>query len=129
MAAVKAVGPGGFLQPEPGVSVLKLGGGRWKPTGHDGVTVKTLHVDRETRMLTSILRLEPGSRYPSHRHLGTEQCLVLSGDVRQGENPVMHLFAGDYEKAEPGTLHGDITSETGCELLIISCLDDEYASA
>jgi hypothetical protein len=52
-----------------------------------------------------------------------EQCLVISGDVRLGTK--VHIHAGDYEKALPGTDHEFLTSDTGCELLIISCIDDE----
>ncbi|MFN0102186.1 MAG: cupin domain-containing protein [Bryobacteraceae bacterium] len=113
----------GFEEPEPGVHVLRSGHGRWKETGYAGVTTKILHLERETRMATSLLRLTPGAKYPPHHHTQMEQCLVLSGDVRLGAN--VHIFAGDYEKALPGTDHEYLTSDTGCELLIVSCLEDE----
>lgn len=115
--------PHGFEEPEPGVHVLRSGRGRWKATGHPGVSCKILHIEPETRMATSILRLEPNAKYPPHHHTQLEQCLVISGDVRLGSK--IHIFAGDYEKAMAGTEHEYLTSDTGCELLIISCLEDE----
>ncbi|MBL8237721.1 MAG: cupin domain-containing protein [Bryobacterales bacterium] len=123
MAAARQTKPAGFEQPEPGVHVLRAGNGGWRETGYAGVTFKLLHLDKETGMATSILRLQPGAQYPPHHHTQMEQCLVLSGDVRLGPN--IHIFAGDYEKAFPGTDHESLTSETGCELLVLSALTDE----
>jgi anti-sigma factor ChrR (cupin superfamily) len=123
LAAAAKAKPLGFEEPEPGVHVLRAGNGRWKETGYPGVSVKILHLEKETRMATSILRLEPGAKYPPHHHTQMEQCLVISGDVRLGSK--IHIYAGDYEKAFPGTDHEFLTSDTGCELLIISCLEDE----
>jgi quercetin dioxygenase-like cupin family protein len=113
----------GFEEPEPGVHVLRAGNGNWKQTGYPGVTTKILHLEKDTRMATAILRLAAGARYPPHRHSKLEQCLVLSGDVRLGAK--LHIFAGDYEKALPGTNHEYLSSDTGCELLIVSSLEDE----
>lgn len=123
MAAALQRNVPGFVEPEPGVHVLRADHGHWRETGYPGVSVKVLHIEKETRMATTLLRLTPGARYPSHRHSQLEQCLVISGDVRLSEK--IHLRAGDYEKALAGTEHDFLTSDTGCELLIVSCLDDE----
>ena len=58
----------GFEEPEPGVHVLRAGHGRWIETGHSGVTTKILHFEKETRMATSLLRFDPGAKYPPHHH-------------------------------------------------------------
>lgn len=121
-AATKARVPG-FEHPEPGVEVLRSGRGRWIDTGYKGVSTKILHIEKETRMATTILKLAPGAMYPPHHHSMLEQCVVLNGDVRLGSK--LHIFEGDYEKALAGTEHEYVTSDTGCELLIISCLEDE----
>ncbi|MBM3768071.1 MAG: hypothetical protein FJW32_22030 [Acidobacteria bacterium] len=123
MAAAAASKPKGFQEAWEGVTVLRQGEGKWRETGYPGAKVQILHLDKETRMSTSILKLEPGAVYPPHHHTAVEQCLVLSGDVRFGNK--LQIFAGDFEKAEMGTDHESLTSDTGCELLIISCLDDE----
>lgn len=118
--------PPGFSEPLPGIFVQKAGEGRWLETGYEGCTYQLLHLEKQTRVATTILKLKPGARYPAHRHTVLEQCLVLSGDARLGD---LQVFAGDYEKALPGTEHGVISSDTGCELLIISSLDDEIMTA
>lgn len=105
---------------------LRQGRGKWHRTPFEGVTYQLLHLERETRMATSILRLEAGATYPPHHHSAMEQCLVLSGDVAIGG---LRLLAGDYEKAFSGTDHEPMTTHTGCELLIISCLEDEIIPA
>jgi len=127
MAGALKTKPRGFVEPEPGIHVLLSGDGRWKETGYPGVTTKILHVENETRMATTLLRLEPGATYPPHHHTMLEQCLVISGDVHLGKK--LHIFAGDYEKALPGTDHELLFSDSGCELLIISCLEDEIRIA
>lgn len=127
MAAATASKPKGFVEALEGVTVLRQGDGKWRQTGYPGVTFQILHLDKETRMSTSILKLEAGAVYPPHHHTAVEQCLVLSGDVRFGNK--LHIYAGDFEKAENGTDHESLTSDTGCELLIISCLDDEIQLA
>jgi len=127
MAAVTENKPKGFQEAWEGVTVLRQGDGKWRKTGYPGVTFQILHLDKETRMSTSILKLEAGAVYPAHHHTAVEQCLVLSGDVRFGDK--LQIHAGDFEKAETGTDHESLTSDTGCELLIISCLDDEIQMA
>ncbi len=123
MAGVAGKRRRGFEEPEPGVHVLRAENADWQETGYPGVSCKILHVEKETRMATTLLRLTAGAKYPPHHHSQMEQCLVLSGDVRLGSK--IHIFAGDYEKALPGTDHEFLTSDTGCELLILSCLEDE----
>ncbi len=85
----------------------------------------------KTRLMASIavpagvhvLRLEPGARYPRHRHTRPEQCLVLQGEVEIDAK--LRIEAGDFEWADGDTIHDSISSTTGCELLIISSLHDE----
>ncbi len=106
-----------------GVHVLRQGEGEWKQTPFAGVSYKSLFVDRETAMHTLLLRLEPGARYPRHRHTRPEQCLVLQGEVEIDAK--LRIEAGDFEWADGDTIHDSISSTTGCELLIISSLHDE----
>lgn len=112
----------GLEQPLPGVFVLKRDAGEWKSTPYEGVTVKILYFDKATKHITSLLKLEPGARYPAHRHAADEQCLVIEGDARLG--PV-GVSKGDFEFAVAGTEHGVVTTDNGCVLLIISHKDDE----
>lgn len=105
-----------------GLHVLRATEGRWRATPFPGVTYKTLHVDRETMMITSLLRMEPGSFYPKHHHEALEQCLVLEGDVRQDD---VVMGQGDYSTFEANRDHSRIDTERGCVLLLISSAKDE----
>lgn len=72
--------------------------------------------------MTFLARMAPGSSYPSHRHGGPEECYVLKGDLDVGHRK---MRAGDFERAEPGSVHARETTEEGCLLLIVSSLRDE----
>jgi anti-sigma factor ChrR (cupin superfamily) len=109
-------------QVEPGLSILRAGEGGWEPTAANGVSVKPLSTDPARRYVTMLVRMEPGSSYPPHRHAAVEECYVLQGELRVGA----HLLkAGDYQKAEGGSDHGVQSTENGCLLLIVSSQDDE----
>jgi quercetin dioxygenase-like cupin family protein len=110
-------------QEAPGVFVLRQQNMAWRPTPFAGVSYKPLYLHPVTKMQTVILRLEAGARYPRHRHVEVEQCLVLSGDVYSEER--QPLVAGDFEWSDAGTEHDFIRSAQGCELLIIASAHDE----
>lgn len=100
-----------------GFVVVRAGEGEWRATADPGVSFKLLFVDREHATVTTIVRMEPGSRIRSHRHLGLEQCLVLEGDVSSG--PV-EMSAGDFNCSMPGSVHDELTTRGGALLLIVS---------
>lgn len=101
----------------PGFLVLRAGEGEWRATDDAGVSFKMLFADRERGTLTTLVRMEPGSRIRSHRHLGVEQCLVLEGDVRSGS---IGMRAGDFNCSMPGSVHEELMSDGGALLLIVS---------
>ena len=101
----------------PGFLVVRAGEGRWRPTDDAGVSFKLLFSDRERGTVTTLVRMEPGSRIRTHRHLGVEQCLVLEGDVRSGE---IGMKAGDFNCSMPGSVHEELASDGGALLLIVS---------
>ena len=101
-------------EPFPGVVTLREDEGAW--TEHaPGITIKTLHVDRETGMTSLLMRMEPGSYYASHGHTGDEECLMLSGEVSFGD---LNLRAGDYHLAPKGMVHAEAYSATGALVFI-----------
>jgi anti-sigma factor ChrR (cupin superfamily) len=106
----------------PGLATIAAAEDTWESTGMKGVTVKPLFVDAERRFVSMLVRMEPGSSYPGHRHAGNEECFVVSGDIKVGER-VLH--AGDYQVAEEGSIHGVQSTEEGCVLFIVSSQDDE----
>jgi anti-sigma factor ChrR (cupin superfamily) len=100
-----------------GFLVLRAGEGKWRPTDDAGVSFKLLFADRERGTMTTLVRMEPGSRIRSHRHLGVEQCLVLEGDVRSGS---VGMAAGDFNCSMPGSVHEELVSDGGALLLLVS---------
>jgi anti-sigma factor ChrR (cupin superfamily) len=90
--------------------------GEWRPTGIDGVTMKVLSVDAERKTTTMLVRAQPGAVYPSHRHTGSEECYVVSGEVIiQGKR----YRAGDFHHAGPGSAHDPLRTDVGAEVLLV----------
>lgn len=109
-------------EPEPGLVIHRAGTGKWQPTPWKGITYRRLHHDPATGMVTSLLRVKPGGRYPAHRHRAAEQSWVLEGSCRIGS---ITIRAGDFAAAAAGTVHGVLESDEGCLLLIVSSAKDE----
>lgn len=95
---------------------LRLNEGKWNRLA-EGVYVKTLFVDREKDLITSLVRLEPGARFPSHRHTGTEESVVILGDCHVNG---LTLGPGDYRRAMVGTIDSEITTANGTTYLVIA---------
>ena len=78
----------------------------WRRTKYAGVTWLPLHLSEpdapEPGDATVLIRMEPGASYPTHRHLGVEEVLVLAGGYRddRGEHRV-----GDYVRYPAGSEH------------------------
>jgi hypothetical protein len=79
----------------------------WFDTPCAGIRGRILAVDKVCGMATLFLRAEPGAVYPSHHHHGPEECYVLRGTVViEGRT----LHAGDFQHADDGSDHGEITT-------------------
>lgn len=97
--------------------IVRADEGEWMETADAGVFVKLLFVDKERDLVTTLVRMQPGSCVPAHRHLGIEQCLVVEGDLKSAGHV---LRAGDYNRAATGSVHQDLTTERGALLLIVA---------
>ena len=82
----------------PGVEWLPLSGGA--------------EADKEVYLI----RFGPGSRSQPHIHQGSEEFLVLDGELTDHDGMVFR--GGDFVRFEPGTEHWSF-SEKGCTLLVI----------
>ncbi len=86
-----------------------------------GISCKLLATDTERHLVSMLVRLVPGGSYPAHDHAGVEELHLLNGELWIEERK---LFAGDYNRAEPGTGDKRVMSETGCAcVLVTSTLD------
>ena len=87
----------------------------WQPSPEPGVLRRMLDRDgEEVARCTTVVRFEPGARFPEHTHGGGEEFLVLDGvfSDEDGDYP-----AGTYIRHPIGTSHS-AWSEEGCEILV-----------
>ena len=57
----------------------------WEKTAYAGIEQKTLQVDKQTGLITALMRMAPGTRLPEHEHVKIEQTYVLEGELHCGE--------------------------------------------
>jgi anti-sigma factor ChrR (cupin superfamily) len=95
--------------------------GEWVETAVPGLRMKILAIDRTRDRVTMLLKGEPGTRYPAHRHSGPEECYVISGSVHvEGRL----LRAGDFHHAEGDSDHGELWTEEGVVVLLVGSASD-----
>jgi len=92
-----------------------------QPVG-PGITSKPLFVDPGRKYVTALMRMDPGTRHPSHRHRDVEELYLLEGDLHV-EGHVMR--AGDYCRAEPESIHGETYTQSGCLFLVMASQQNE----
>ncbi len=105
-------------------TVTRATEGEWEPAPIGGLMVKRLFRDPAAKRSTALVRMEPGVRYPSHRHADTEELYMLGGDLMV-EGQV--LRAGDYCAAIGQTVHGTTYSEGGCTFVLHASEQDQIA--
>ena len=86
-----------------------------------GISVKLYATDTEKQMVSMLVRLAPGTDYPPHTHAGVEELHLLEGELWIDERK---LYAGDYNRAEPGTGDKRVWSETGCTCVLVTSTED-----
>ena len=114
----------GVLLQQPGLLISRSSDMAWE-TVAPGILRKLLFVDPKRRYNTSLLRVEAGTRYPSHRHADVEEILVLKGDLH------IHgvvMGAGDYCRAEPDSIHQETFTKGGCLLLQLTSQLDQITA-
>lgn len=87
----------------------------WQPSPANGVWRYPLEREQaESGHVTSLVRFEPGARFPEHLHPMGEEFWVLEGvfSDENGDYP-----AGTYARHPPGSRHGSFT-EHGCTIFV-----------
>lgn len=95
---------------------LRADQGVWQEIG-PGMSAKTLYVDQSRGIVTSLVRMLPGTALPTHKHLGDEQLYVLEGDC------IIHgtrLGPGDFHHASAGSIHESTYTVGGTTFLLIA---------
>lgn len=98
---------------------LRADEGEWYEVGK-GIMVKQLFFDPQSGMVTSLFKMQPGTRIPLHRHKGIEQCYVVEGDFHADNQ---RLGAGDFHVAPAGSTHEPVYTVGGALLLIVAPQD------
>jgi anti-sigma factor ChrR (cupin superfamily) len=71
--------------------------------------------------VSMLVRLDPGTDYPGHRHAGVEELHLLHGILKVDERI---LYPGDFIHSEPGSIDHRVWSETGCTCFLLTSTED-----
>jgi len=74
----------------------------WERTAYAGIEQKTLLFDRDTGLVTALIRMAPGARLPDHEHVKIEQTYVLEGSLMCPEG---ECRAGQFVWRPAGSRH------------------------
>lgn len=91
--------------------------GEYRELPVKGARVKELSNSPADGFTVMMLEMDPGCRFPSHNHKGSEQVYLLDGDLYSDG---VELSPGDFLRAAADTHHGGLYSEMGCHALIIT---------
>jgi len=93
---------------------VRVNDGEWI-TLLPGVEKKILSNHDEGRLQSYLLRMAPGSTLPSHDHITDEESIMLEGEAMVGD---IHLSSGDYHYAPKGSIHGLVSTRSGCLVFV-----------
>jgi anti-sigma factor ChrR (cupin superfamily) len=74
----------------------------WEKTAYAGIEQKTLLFDRQSGLITALMRMAPGARLPDHEHVKIEQTYVLGGSLMCPEG---ECRAGQFVWRPAGSRH------------------------
>lgn len=95
----------------------------WEKTPYPGVECKTLIVDRNTGMLTTLMRFAPGVKLPDHEHVLIEQTWVLEGSLVCPEGV---CTAGNFVWRPAGSRHEAWAGPEGGLMLAMFQLPNKF---
>jgi anti-sigma factor ChrR (cupin superfamily) len=91
----------------------------WPSSRRSGIGVKVLWRDERSGDTVVLVRMDPGARYPRHRHVREEDVFVLQGGFRDegGEYP-----AGAFHRFPAGSVHAPVAfeGEIACVLFAVA---------
>ena len=95
----------------------------WEKTRFPGVEGKTLVVDRETGVVTALMKFAPGAKLPDHEHMRLEQTYVVEGSLVCGEG---ECKAGDFVWRPAGSRHEAWAGAQGGLMLAIFQIPNKF---
>jgi quercetin dioxygenase-like cupin family protein len=94
-------------------TTVRAGDRPWEPVA-PGVERRVLFETDTT--LSSLLRLAAGTTVPGHAHPIHEECLVLEGTLKIGQDLLLH--PGDFHVGLQGVPHADASTDTGAVVFL-----------
>jgi anti-sigma factor ChrR (cupin superfamily) len=85
----------------------------WEKTKFPGVEAKTLLLDKESGLVTALIRMAPGARLPDHEHVLIEQTFMIEGTLVDEEGA---CTAGNFVWRPAGSRHEARTPNGGLML-------------
>lgn len=122
MAQPPAGNSPGVLYDKDGVLIARPAEMNWTAGALPGVFLKVLFSDAARGYTTAVVRMAPGTRYPSHKHVGVEELYLLEGDLSVDD---LAMRAGDYCRGEAGSIHKEIVTGQGCLFIVTSSTHDQ----
>jgi quercetin dioxygenase-like cupin family protein len=109
--------------PPARTETIRSGSIMWRKVS-SGVEAKVLK--RGDRVIIVLWRLEPGGVVPGHPHTEDEdeECFVVEGEMLLGTHCVR---AGEFHIAKRGAIHEDLTTRTGCIVMVRSGISPQLA--
>jgi anti-sigma factor ChrR (cupin superfamily) len=98
----------------------------WESTRFAGVQQKILLVDRDSGVVTALMKFAPGARLPDHEHVLIEQTYVLEGSLVCGEG---ECKAGQYVWRPAGSRHDAWAGPQGGLMLAIFQIPNRFYEA
>jgi anti-sigma factor ChrR (cupin superfamily) len=100
--------------------LVKANDMQWEPIRFPGCYIKTLMVDRESGLLTVLLKMDPGAELPDHEHVLIEQTYVLEGELvdKEGPEPGLTCGPGEFVWRPAGSRHSAWTPRGGLMLAV-----------
>lgn len=86
-----------------------------------GIHVKILAKNADNDSVSMLVRLDPGTDYPAHRHAGVEELHLLDGILKVDERT---LYPGDFIHNEADTVDHRVWSESGCTCFLMTSTED-----
>jgi anti-sigma factor ChrR (cupin superfamily) len=90
-----------------------------------GIHVKILARNTENDRVSMLVRLNPGTDYPGHRHAGIEELHLLHGILKVDDRT---LYPGDFLHHEADSIDHRVWSETGCTCVLETSTKDALVS-
>jgi anti-sigma factor ChrR (cupin superfamily) len=95
----------------------------WEATRFAGVQQKILVVDRDSGVVTALMKFAPGAKLPDHEHVQIEQTYVLEGSLVCGEG---ECKAGQFVWRPAGSRHEAWAGPQGGLMLAIFQIPNRF---